>query len=399
VRKVRNLVIGVLVIAVLVTSIIFGGCAPAPREPEVGVLKYGYMGPLSGPWATWGLSESISQEIYVDWINEAGGITVAGKRYMIELVKYDNAGDPAAQLTVGRRCVDEGIKFVKTCYDAECMATNDLFNANKILNIASCSGFGMIGRKWPYTFKCWFCNQDGMEVQMEYLGEQFPDKRRVVAIHSDDGGGRSSMAEMEAATTLCGFELVDRIFYAPEAIDFHAILTRVIAMDVDYIELGTCPPPAMALIIKQARELGWDKPFMETDSIDVGTYVEVIGWEGMENIYTTPDAVEFTTELGRRWAEEFESPERYGSPYNSQAIHADTMWMLFKSIEEAGTFDVDEVIKVMETGVWDMAYGPTWYRPRVSGEANRMVCTAVPMTVIRGGERVDVLCKVSPRWR
>ena len=181
-RKIKKLAISVLLIAVLVTSIVVGGCGGA-EEPEVGVFKVGHLAPLSGPFASWGLSEQIGQEVQIDMLNAQGGFTVDGKTYMMELVLYDNQGDPAVQTSVGRRAMDDGISYVHTTYEAETIATNDLFNANKIVNIAACAGHDTIGSQWPYTFKIWFANQDGQEVLYEYLLSKDPSKNKVVPLH------------------------------------------------------------------------------------------------------------------------------------------------------------------------------------------------------------------------
>jgi len=417
-RKVRKLAIGMLLVAVLVASVLIGGCAGEevatppetpyePVTPENGatepptteIFHFAHLAPLSGPWASWGLSEQIAQEIVIDFLNEAGGFYVDGQHYEMQLDLYDNQGDPSIETSVGRRAIDDGIKYLHTTYEAETQATNDLFTANKIVNIAACAGDDTINSEtWPYTFKVWFSNQDGQEVLMEYLLQTYPDDTRLVVIHSDDGGGRTSAREMTDACELTGMDLVDIIYYLPEATEFRAILNEVIDMDVDYIELGTCPPQAYSLIIKQGRELGWDGRFLSTDSIDIGTLEEVVGWDGLQKVYGVPAAEVLATDIGQAWNLEF--IERYGSPYASQAIHPDgTVRMLTEALSEAGTFEPDAVVDVLEDLKMNLSYGPTWWRPFAEGQDNRVICTYCPCIEIIGDHMVDVYNGISPRWQ
>jgi ABC-type branched-subunit amino acid transport system substrate-binding protein len=397
VKKTKKLVIGASLVIALVASIAVAGCG-GPAEPEVNIFKVGHSAPLSGPYASWGLSEQVGMEVQIDMLNADGGFTVDGKTYMMELALYDNQGDPAVQLSLARRIIDDGIGYVHTTYEAETIASNDLFNANKIVNIAACAGDDTLGPQWPYTFKIWFANQDGQEVLFEYLLTIAPDKKDVVTLHSDEAGGRTSAREVHEACALTGMNHAAELYYPADATEFRAVLADIDEMDVDYIELGTCPPPAYSLIIKQGKELGLDVEYLSTDSIDIGTLEEVVGWEGMQGVYGVPAAEVLPTAMGQEWNIEF--IKRYGSPYGSQAIHGDgNVWMLTEALHQAGTFEPDPVVDVLEDLVMDLSYGPTWWRPFKPGMEKRVVCTACPVIRIEGEQMVDVHSAVSPRWR
>ena len=70
--------------------------------------------------------------------------------------------------------------------------------------------------------------------------------------------------------------------------DFRATLTRIKAAKPDFVFLPGYYEEA-GLIIKQARELGIDVPFMGGDGWDSPTLVEIAGAEALNNtLYHKP---------------------------------------------------------------------------------------------------------------
>ena len=52
-------------------------------------VKIGFLAPLTGEVAGWGLPGLYGCEIWGEWINNAGGMKIGGDRYMVEFVSYD----------------------------------------------------------------------------------------------------------------------------------------------------------------------------------------------------------------------------------------------------------------------------------------------------------------------
>ena len=71
-----------------------GTFLPRAARAAEKVVKIGFLAPLTGEVAAWGLPGLYGCEIWAEWVNGAGGIQVGGDTYMVEFVSYDNEYAP-----------------------------------------------------------------------------------------------------------------------------------------------------------------------------------------------------------------------------------------------------------------------------------------------------------------
>lgn len=94
-------------------ALVAGISGPAFAED---VIKYGLVSAFSGPAAAWGAMGEVNDQLAIEDINAAGGIDVGGKKYKLELVKYDHAYDPTKGVTVVRQAVQQGQGHGNDCW-------------------------------------------------------------------------------------------------------------------------------------------------------------------------------------------------------------------------------------------------------------------------------------------
>jgi branched-chain amino acid transport system substrate-binding protein len=88
--------------------------APALRRASAQAAKtitFGGSVPLSGAAAETGLNVNNGYATAVKFINENGGVEIAGTRYKLELKLFDDASDPSRAVNLIQRQIDEGIDF------------------------------------------------------------------------------------------------------------------------------------------------------------------------------------------------------------------------------------------------------------------------------------------------
>jgi branched-chain amino acid transport system substrate-binding protein len=81
-----------------------GGTTATPSAGG-GTIKIGILGPLTGAVAQYGIAVYHGAQLYIDKVNAEGGIN--GKK--IEVISYDDKGDPTEAVNAFTRMVDEGI--------------------------------------------------------------------------------------------------------------------------------------------------------------------------------------------------------------------------------------------------------------------------------------------------
>ena len=96
------------ILALALVLVLCLGCLAAcgsEKTTETKTIKIGYLGPLSGGVAQYGIAVQNGVKLYVDQINKAGGIN--GKQ--IELVSYDEEGDATKAVTGYNSLLDSGV--------------------------------------------------------------------------------------------------------------------------------------------------------------------------------------------------------------------------------------------------------------------------------------------------
>lgn len=95
-----------IALALVLMAGIFAACAPKdPKEEKVETIKVGILGPHTGDVAEYGLAVKNGATLYIDKVNDEGGVN--GKQ--IEIIAYDNKAEDAEAVTAFTRMVDQGI--------------------------------------------------------------------------------------------------------------------------------------------------------------------------------------------------------------------------------------------------------------------------------------------------
>ena len=146
-KKLLTLLIGVSVVVALVTVPLMTACAPeavapeapeAPQEVAPKVVKIGFLNALTGPCALWGLPGLTGLNIWMDKVNDAGGLKVGDERYLVELIAYDNEDIPSKTLLGAKKLVlEDGVEMIHSSWGASTLAIQPFLTEHKILNFPS----------------------------------------------------------------------------------------------------------------------------------------------------------------------------------------------------------------------------------------------------------------------
>ena len=352
--KKKLISIGAVVLAVALILTLAPSCGK--EEGEAKTLKIGFYGPLSGPAAPWGASHEEGTKWAADDINAAGGIKVGKDTYMVEVVSCDDKMTGSVGAICGSELVyDQGIRFIigpisTSTYEA----CKELFASNKVFNIHIGAVF-LGGLDNPYYLNGSTYYPSWILAFWTSCLEAHPEVQTIAALAPDTADGHTYLEEYyQAAAVALGRTIVAREYYqSPGTTDFYPLLTKILAKNPDAIDTGPCPPGEQALMVKQARELGFTGRFFHPNWVPIGLLLDTVGIEGMYSISTSlPD---FTSdayspqmqELARRYMEERAAPDETDMP--DCVVHGySQMMFLKKAFEEADSIDQDEVMKVFD---------------------------------------------------
>src|SRR5690554_451591 len=89
------------------------GVMAAPGVMAQETLKIGALVTLSGPGAVWGQAMRNAAELAADRVNAEGGLEVAGTRYQVEVIPYDDKYQANEAVTVANRLVfEDEVKYI-----------------------------------------------------------------------------------------------------------------------------------------------------------------------------------------------------------------------------------------------------------------------------------------------
>ena len=97
-------------------------------------VNVGFLGPLSGPVESWGLPGLNGCRIWEDWLNQAGGLLIGGRRYPIKIHAYDCGYDPEKALEGATHLVRQhDIKLLMMLGGDTFTLVRDFLTRNKVL--------------------------------------------------------------------------------------------------------------------------------------------------------------------------------------------------------------------------------------------------------------------------
>ncbi|MDA8426601.1 MAG: ABC transporter substrate-binding protein [Treponema sp.] len=262
----------------LVLAGAFFSCGGGSKYVTVGAV-----GPVTGPAATFGISTKNGDTLAVDEWNANGG--VLGKQ--IKMVFADDKGDPAEGATVYTKLIQQNkvCAIVGTVMSNVSLAGAPICQAAKIPMVATASTNPKVTEVGDYIFRACFIDPFQGTVGADFAYNNLK-ARRAACIYDLGNDYTKGLAEFfKAQFTKLGGKIVADEGHDHGVTDFKAQLTRIVQAKPDII-YNPDYYNDVALIAKQARELGFKGPLMGGDGWDSPDLVK-IGGSAVEGCYFT----------------------------------------------------------------------------------------------------------------
>jgi len=220
-------------------------------------LKIGFVGVTSGPAAAWGTSNVRSMQTLAAWMNEKG-VKIGDDTYKINILTFDDQKDPKRAIAGMEKMAQEGVHYVVgPNVDDGAAAVRPVAEKNNIIYFpyafpkelytkpASNAVLGMIAnyQSGPAIYKFLKDNKGVKTVAFVAANESDPLSQR-------DGG-------VAAANALGLKVLASNDTYQNDTRDFTPVLTPIVKLKPDLLVLSGVAPGNAPLLIRSARELGY----------------------------------------------------------------------------------------------------------------------------------------------
>lgn len=327
----------VMALAAMLLLTAFSGCSGGSASS--GPIKIGWIGSLTGDSAVWGTNESNMLKMLVEETNANGGIL--GRQ--VELICYDTKGDANEAVNVTRRLAaqDKVCAIIGPNASAHCIAIQGVLKELKVPDISTVATNPKVtvdeatGAVQPYNFRVCFTDPYQGAIAGGYAVDELGFTKAAILYDISDDYSQGLTQFFEETFTAKGGTIVAKEAFKKDDVDFKAQLTKIKETGPEVLFLPIYYKE-VALIAKQARELGIDAVLMGGDGWPSDTLFEMAKEElqgsYLVNHLDTNDP-EFVP-----LKEKFETKYNTSLEMNGYMAH-DAYLVLVAAIEKAGSAD------------------------------------------------------------
>jgi len=327
--------IGYVMAALVVTSFVWCNTAAAKD------IVVGFSGPLSGPAAEYGQNCVNGMDMAVKQINKTGGIKINGETYTVRLEKLDDGIDPTRAVLNARR-LQEQHKAV-AIFQPITALSYAMMNINRekghefiVMAYTSSPALAKQGNELTITIPPTFSIYAEVEAKWA-IAKGY--KRAGVIVTNEVYGVEWTDFFSKYFKKLGGTITAVKAANMYTETDFSSQITAVLATKPDVMLVGG-PSATSALMVEQARNLGYKGAFCFIDQAQIDQMAHVLG--SYQLLYNSI-AVGTVQDLPSACTEWFEKTFKagYKGMYTWEvALHYGAVLAVARAVEAAGTTNV-----------------------------------------------------------
>lgn len=349
----KTILIFVLAMAMVCTMLVFASCGEEEEKPaeDTETLTIGLSAPLSGAGAGYGGDIKAGMDMAIEKINDDGGITVGDTTYNFAVEAKDDEMVPEQALTNATSMVlEEGVNII---FDPTANTIQSLMTINET---AGEEFLIMAYTSTPLNFTEVNPNTNTMYVSgpppfTAYIEEFIKlamgngwiklGMLQTTGAYGELWGDTFSQYWAGAGGEIVASSPAD--YYTTT--DYTANLTTVLEANPDVLFIGG-PSDPTALVIEQARGLGFEGGFIVIDQAKLDDIAQITGMEALEGAIGVlpPENAVADFPYMEQFAADYEA--EYNDMVTWETAITYTMFnILAKAIEEAGVVDDVEAIR------------------------------------------------------
>ena len=315
-----------------------GGAAHADE------VNIGFTGPLSGGAALYGENTLEGLRMAAEEINAAGGITVDGEEYTINIQSLDDKYSPSQAAVNGKRLVQQyNAPVIFTPHSGGTFALQAFNERDGFLVMSYTSVPAVTAKGNKLTVKIPPNFTDYIEPFSRITMDRFGNKlgvanathdyakywtKEFVPVWRELGGEVAAMNPMD---------------YNKSA-DFYTGVSKVLSEDPDVMFVGGASEPT-GLVVRQARELGFKGGFILMDQAKMDEVAKVSG--GIKSLEGSVGVVPldmYENEGAKLFLKKWQK-DHNGVATSETAYNYFAMYLIAQAMQEAGTVDDAKAIR------------------------------------------------------
>jgi branched-chain amino acid transport system substrate-binding protein len=342
------------------------------------VIRFGAPLPITGPLAPEAIKQQQGYNLWAEEANKAGGISVGGKKYKVEIVYADyQSNTPRAVQATEQMITQDNVNFMFGAFGSgAAKAASTISEKYKVPTLAATASSAQVyDQGYKYLFGTFTPNDTLTTPLTQIIKAKVPEAKKVAILARNDLFPLAIAQEMEKSAKANGFDLVYFEKYAIGTLDHSAALSQIKSLAPQWIFV-TGYINDLLLVRKQMGDQEMKAPVVTM--IAGPAYQEFIESGG-------PTAENITSASWWHPAERYEGKDIFGSAENfvklfrakyksepdyGQASAALCGALFQMAIEKAGSLDRNKVRDELATLDVVTFFGPVKFGP--NGQINSL---------------------------
>jgi branched-chain amino acid transport system substrate-binding protein len=363
------------------------GLALPPAAHAQKSFKMAAIVPVSGPAAAFGLGVQRGMELAAE---DIGTFTVGNDKYKLEIATYDTVYDPGKTVAAMNRAVyNDTVKYGIIIGAGVHPPILPIIKETGFLDLAfAAAGRQITNAENPTVFRIMASSDQLYQTHLVPIVERLGVKRIAFLGPNDELGkndGKVVKAQIETMKGK-GVQFVGEEYYERGAKDFGPSLLRLIAHKPDFIETDGSPTGSIALIAKQARELGFQGYFLNSTAVLEAKAISDIAGKAGDNIIALRIWAKPPTELYAQLAERHQKKYGEAAPGTLWEAYGAARWVV-NTIQKAGTFDTKKVADALAQSTYpEHPFGAASWGGEKTYGAKRQIVLPIPAAILKDGK-------------
>ena len=324
----------IFILCVLMAGLVFSPCAWGRDKP----IKIGINAPMTGDIPKVGEGSKFTGQMWLEDIKAAGGIEVGGKKYPVELVIEDNESKAESAVKVNTKMIteDEVLAIVGPQSSKQAVPAGEVANNWKTPMVSPWSTNPDTTKDRPYVFRACFLDPFQGPVLVNFIKEEFGFKKAAVLydVASDYPKGMAEFFKQAWEKVNGEGSVVAYESFTTRDVDFSSQLTKIIKSGAEVLFTPQYYNE-VALIVQQAKELGWKGPIVGSDSWGSAETVKLCGEACYGLFFSSHYAAAGAKGATKEFIDRYK--KKYGYvPDDVGALTWDALRIVQKAIESCG---------------------------------------------------------------
>ncbi len=336
----KRFVIGMAL--VLVASVALAACV-VPTAAVPSTVKIGINAEITGDIPKVGEGTKFAAEMWLEDINAAGGLDVGGKKYQVELVIEDNESKAESAVAAATKLFTQDEVLIMIGPQASKQAVPAGGKANELESpmISPWSTNPATTLDRPWVFRACFLDPFQGPVVANFVNEEFGLTKAGVLydVSSDYPKGLAEFFKQAWETLHGAGSVVAYESFTTGDQDFSAQLTKIKEAGAEFLFTPQYYNE-VALIAKQAHQLGFNQPIVGSDSWGSAELMNLCGDDCKGLFFSTHYAAAGAKGATKEFIDRYNQKHGY-VPDDVAALTWDAMRIAQQAIQDCGTLTGD----------------------------------------------------------